>query len=328
MEGVKNMKDLISVVVPVYNTQEYLIDCLNSIINQSYTNLQIILVNDGSTDQSGEICENFKRKDSRIEYIVQKNGGSSAAKNAGISHAEGQYICFVDSDDYVHEQYVQTLYDCLMSNEADLSMCGYIRDGFFDKNMKYQSDYKIYNGKEMMRNYYSFDITFMNIACNKLYKKEFFENEKFPEGIMYDDFVLNAHIMYACQKIAVCNQKLYFYRKTANSITMSVFSEKKLDLLKQIENRMLFFEEIGEEGIYNRFLQEYEVMNLKYYYRCKKNDIPNKSSICCNLKKKYKFYYLSTLKAKENKLLKKIYISLGYIFPFLMGMVTNIIVKD
>lgn len=91
---------------------------------------------------------------------------------------------------------------------------------------------------------------------------------------------------------------------------------------------MLFFEEIGEEGIYNRFLQEYEVMNLKYYYRCKKNDIPNKSSICCNLRKKYKFYYLSTLKAKENKLLKKIYISLGYIFPFLMGMVTNIIVKD
>lgn len=328
MEGVINMKDLISVVVPVYNVENYVKECLDSILGQSYGNLQIIIVNDGSTDQSGKICEDYIKNDLRVEYIYQENRGLSAARNTGISRAKGKYICFVDSDDYIDFRYIECLYRGLKSCNADLCMCEYIRDGNFEHTSLSELQYDIHNGKEMMRKYFSFDILFMNVAWNKLYKKEVFLEEKFPEGMLYEDFVLNAHVMYKCEKIAVCHQKLYHYRRTDNSITISKFTEKKLDVLKQIENRMLFFEEIGEKEIYNRFLQEYEVMNLKYYYRCKKNDIPNKLSICCELRKKYKSYFLSTIKAKENKLLKKIYISLGFIFPFFMGFVTNIIVKD
>lgn len=322
------MEDLISIVVPVYNVENYVKECLDSILGQSYSNLQIIIVNDGSTDQSGNICEEYAKKDSRVEYVYQKNKGLSAARNKGISCAKGEFICFVDSDDYVHKKYVECLYYGMINNNADMSMCGYIRDGFFVEKKDNNIKCNIYDGKEMMRNFYSFDVLFMNVAWNKLYRKKAFLNERFPEGMLYEDFALNARIMYSCNRIAICDQELYFYRRNRQGITLSSFSEKQLDALKQIENRMLFFRQVNEEGIYNRFLQEYEVVNLKYYFLCRKNDTPNKLLICSELRKKYKYYFINTVKAKENKLMRKIYITLGYFFPYFMGLITNIIIKD
>ena len=315
------MEDLISVVVPVYNVENYVKECLDSILVQSYSNLQIIIVNDGSTDQSGIICEEYAKKDSRVEYVYQKNKGLSAARNKGISCAKGEFICFVDSDDYVHKKYVECLYYGMINNNADMSMCGYIRDGFFVEKKDNNIKCNIYDGKEMMRNFYSFDVL-LNVAWNKLYRKKAFLNERFPEGMLYEDFALNARIMYSCNRIAICDQELYFYRRNRQGITLSSFSEKQLDALKQIENRMLYFKEIGEESIYRRFLQEFEIVNLRLFYLTKR--FLKKKSLEKQLRSSYKNYYFPAISAKENSLVAKFYMLLGLFFPYFMGYITSI----
>lgn len=315
------INDLVSVVVPVYNVQEHLRECLDSLVRQSYSNIEIIIVNDGSTDQSEVICHSFVEKDDRIKYLFQENRGLSAARNTGIYNASGKYICFIDSDDYIHEDYIKKLYGILISNEADMSMCGYIREGKFATEFD-DEKCEVVEGKTMMRHFYSYDVLLMNIVCNKLYRIDLFQNEKFPEGMLYEDFALNARIMYSCKKIAVCNDKLYFYRRNENGITMSHFSVHKLDALKQIENRLVFFYKVGEKSVYNRFLQEYEIENLKFFYLTKKY-LKNRS-IEKDLRKKYSKYFFEALSAKENRGVAKLYILLGLFFPFLMGYITSI----
>lgn len=120
--------DLISIIVPVYNVEKYLEHCLNSIINQTYKNLEIILVNDGSTDNSLEICESFKQKDSRIKIITKGNGGLSSARNEGLKIAKGNYISFVDSDDWIDADFIKALYNNLISTDSDMSTCEFIRE--------------------------------------------------------------------------------------------------------------------------------------------------------------------------------------------------------
>ena len=225
-------KDLISVIVPVYNVEKYLDRCLESIINQTYKNIEIILVDDGSNDNSGNICDDYAKKDSRIKIIHKENGGLSDARNAGIAIARGDYITLVDSDDYILNDYVEFLYDNLIENNADVSICKhYVK--YDDGGRIDTSSGKLYvlNSKEcleMMLYCDDMDVS----AWAKLYKTELFKNVKYPKGQLFEDSATTYKLIDKAKKIAFNSKAKYIYYIRKNSITTAEFNPRKMDLIK------------------------------------------------------------------------------------------------
>lgn len=222
--------DLISVIVPVYNVEEYLKKCLESILKQTYSNLEIILIDDGSEDRCGEICEEYKKKDNRIKVIHKANEGLSEARNTGIMNATGQYITFVDSDDYIDNCYVELLYNILISYSADISIVSHrilYKKRCIDKstNEEFCADPKLILEKILYDD--GIDIS----AWGKLYKSELFNNIKFPKGRLYEDSATTYKLIDISNKIAVSSKAVYNYVMRKDSISKNKFSEKKLDLI-------------------------------------------------------------------------------------------------
>ena len=175
---------LVSIIVPVYNVEKYLPKCVDSLINQTYKNVEIILVDDGSTDQSGNICDTYLEKDNRIVVLHKKNGGLSDARNFGIEHAKGDYYSFVDSDDYLKEQTIEYLVDAAENNDCQISVCNMIR--FYDDGTN-DVFYKPCNNQVILENNDRFQTLSQPSVCNKLFKKELFDGVKFPYRKYYED---------------------------------------------------------------------------------------------------------------------------------------------
>lgn len=216
---------MISVIVPVYNVEKYLNNCVKSVLGQSYKDLEIILVDDGSTDDSGLICDFWKEKDNRINVIHKKNGGLSSARNAGLSIANGNYIMFVDSDDTIDSNMVNVMYDTITENSSDIVICDYQR---------------IKNEKPKVCDVNNFEIETMNYddlweeifghlnnsSCNKMYKKELMNNISFKNGIIHgEDLLFNLDYLSNCKKGTKINCKFYHYYIRENSITKAPFSK-------------------------------------------------------------------------------------------------------
>ncbi len=234
------MGSLISVVVPVYNVKQYLDDCMHSIVNQTYKNIEIILVDDGSTDGSGELCEEWKAKDSRIRVIHQENGGLSAARNTGIEAASGEYIAFIDSDDLFETDAIMNLYNCASSLSADLVVGQGLRvdeegnqitEGkYADKYVPTGEEYVI--SKEEFWKHFSDNLYFI-VAWSKLYKKELFNNVKFPVGQINEDFAIAKPLIENVNTIAYMGKRMYKYRIRQGSIMRSPLSERNLFFLHE-----------------------------------------------------------------------------------------------
>ena len=219
-------KELISVIIPVYNVEKYLKKCVNSIIDQSYKNLEIVLVDDGSTDKSGDICDDYLKIDERIKVIHKNNGGLSDARNVGIDNSTGVYIGFIDSDDFIKNDMFEILYNAIKKTKADLAMCrvidcyGSIPD-IKNENLKVKSlspDQAIANvleSKEISVN-----------AVSKLYKKELFDNLKFEVKRTAEDAIIMIELITKCKKIAYVNAIEYYYIHRENSITTSEFNPR------------------------------------------------------------------------------------------------------
>ncbi len=227
-----NMKKepLISVIVPIYNVEKYLDRCIESIVNQTYENLEIILVDDGSPDKSPKMCDEWAKKDKRIKVIHKENGGLSDARNSGIDIAKGEYLTFIDSDDYVEKDYVEFLYKNLIDNNADISMGKqYVR--YPDKTLNTGSE-EIYivNPHDCFdKLLYSedFDVS----AWAKLYKKELFKEVRYPVGRLFEDSATTYKLIDK-SKIVVLNSKpIYNYIIREDSITTKGFNEKKMELI-------------------------------------------------------------------------------------------------
>ncbi len=219
---------MISVIVPVYNVEKYLHKCVDSIINQTYKDLEIILVDDGSPDNCPKICDEYAQKDNRIKVIHKENGGLSSARNAGLQVAIGDYIAFVDSDDYIDEHMYEKLLDALKSSNADFCMCG---DRTVDEN-----------GEEITRNNFSAKMYFIDeiienfvlplktAAWNKLYKREYIGENVFPEGRVHgEDLVFQLSLLISETTMCVIPDVCYNYVKRSSSITTSKFSNKSFD---------------------------------------------------------------------------------------------------
>lgn len=217
----------VAVIIPVYNVEKYLPQCLDSVINQTLSDIEIICVNDGSTDNCGKILAEFAAKDKRIKIITQKNSGLSAARNAGLKIATANYISFIDSDDFVHPQFLEILYNAIQTNNSDIAGCNFAKI-FDDKEiLKIENtSSKIYtpalNVLLDQRNFIHFNV------WNKLYRRETVQNISFVEGIYYEDWVFNTCVFAAIKSFAWINLPLYGYRISDNSIMRSKYTLKKL----------------------------------------------------------------------------------------------------
>ena len=238
------MNDLnkVSVIIPVYNVEAYIRDCVESVVNQTYCNLEIILVDDGSTDQSGKICDKLKETDKRIFVIHKANGGLSDARNAGIDAATGKYITFIDSDDFVAVNYVEYLLGLIKEYNADISVCEYKET--FSRNIeeyKIEKDEKrIFDGKEGTLNLL-YQKNFTSSACAKMYKTELFSDVRFPKGKLHEDVAVMYLLFMNSKRISKGEEVLYFYYQRKGSIVNSEFNSRRMDYLthtKQIIEKM------------------------------------------------------------------------------------------
>lgn len=308
------MEDLISIVVPIYNVENYLKKCVETIIGQTYKNLEIILVDDGSTDNSGKICDEMKEIDNRIRVIHKENGGLSDARNVGLDEAHGKYISFIDSDDYIDSNFIETLYKMCIENNAEIAQCNFRKVGY---DFKDKEDEKIEtivkNGKQMIYDIYSGKHMIYIVAWNKLYKTEIFGDIRYPKGKINEDEATTYKLFYKANKVAVTNKKLYndVYRK--NSIMNSKYNIKRLDAIWAFEKRIEFFEEKNEYKLIEltKVAYTYELMRA---YANVKEYIDNSKDIQLELKNKYKKTAKNLLKSKIN-LKKKIILIYGIVFP-------------
>ncbi|MBP5633740.1 glycosyltransferase [Candidatus Saccharibacteria bacterium] len=226
---------LITVAVAVYNIEKYVGKCIDSIISQKYRNLEIILVNDGSTDKSGLVCDEYAKKDKRIAVIHQKNGGLSSARNAGIKAAKGEYIAFVDGDDYVDENYISALYDAITEKKADIAIAGHTII-YPNKSIEKKSSESLLLAPEDALREILYDRNIDISSWGKLYKKELFANISFPDGQLFEDSATTYKLFIAAKQIVVIPESHYSYFIREGSITNTGFSRKKLDLLKSTKD--------------------------------------------------------------------------------------------
>lgn len=227
---------LISVIVPVYNVEKYLNECIDSLLNQSYHNLEIILVDDGSTDSSPAICDDYANKDKRVKALHMKNGGQATARNSGIDICTGEYIFFIDSDDYIEKDTIQFLYNKLTENNADISAAAFY---FLYKNCTIPTnDYII--EKNLTPEQAFVDVMTMEylFPCphGKLYKRDVFKTVRFPNGMLYEDAYAIGEIFHAAKSIYATSAPKLFYRQCKGSTMHKKFNEKTMHLIKVYEH--------------------------------------------------------------------------------------------
>lgn len=235
--------DLISVIIPVYNVEPYLDRCVQSVVDQTYENLEIILVDDGSPDKCPAMCDAWAEKDNRIKVVHKTNGGLSDARNAGLLIASGSYISFVDSDDWVHRRFIELLYTALCDSSASLAACDVKETDSFCESDPLDQDPKVevHTPDEAMLSL-SRGERFRAVAWNKLYKKDLLENETFPVGKYHEDEFFTYRIIDKCSTLAYVDFPLYYYFQREGSI-MSENSIRHLDALEAYCERQAFFRE-------------------------------------------------------------------------------------
>lgn len=256
---------LISIIVPVYNVERFLRCCLDSIIKQTYKNIEIILINDGSTDKSGEICDIYAQKDSRIILIHQQNKGLSAVKNIGIEKSSGDYLMFIDSDDYIAPEMCEKLLNAAIKNDSEMVLCNFTYVDEENNEIDVEGAYKevseaVTDGRGFLKSLCdTYNVSYV-VSWNKLYKKTIFENIRYVENQLEEDEAAIHHIAHACKKIAFISESYYFYRKRSGSIMNKRHYIRRLDNTLGLLDRLDFIKKhnYSEETIYRL---EFEIIN-------------------------------------------------------------------
>ncbi len=273
------MSTKVSIIVPVYNTGIYLKECLASLQKQTLKNIEIICVNDGSTDNSEEIIKNFIKNDSRFKLINQPNLGQSSARNNGLKTASGEYIGFVDSDDFVDSKMFENLYNNATHFDSDISMCSITmyndqtyekntNDSYMSLNLFSQSfDNRSFSYEETL----DFIFRICVSPCNKIYKNSFIKNNKFrfEDGLSFEDNVFFLDTYTNTKKISLIREPLYFYRFTSNTSCshLSKHDRKKLDFFKVLELQERILKEKNLYKDIEDYFQKTKKNTLKYWYK-------------------------------------------------------------
>lgn len=258
------MNELISIVVPVYNVERYLDACMISILDQTYSNIEIILVDDGATDNSGKMCDHYSETDERVKVIHKENGGLSEARNKGIPQAKGEYIMFIDSDDVVSLDFVEYLYNLLKDSSADIAICDPVH-GYSGKKIIFEPETlrKIFESEDAIAEML-YQKSFLVTAWGKLYRKEYFNEIIFPYGMLFEDSAVIYKIFDKAKKIVYGNAKLYAYIHREGSITTKKFSKKDCDILT-ISEEIMGYMSHRSERLQKAARSYYVTANLRVY---------------------------------------------------------------
>ena len=248
----------ISVIVPVYKVEAYIHRCVDSILGQSCGDFELILVDDGSPDNCGAICDDYARKDGRIHVIHQKNGGLSAARNAGIdwvfANSDSQWITFVDSDDWIHTDYLKVLIQAAQQGTVKMSACGLIRTAqILPEEEVSGEDTVCLDARKAYCDYYGMFMT----ACCKLWHRDLLKELRFPVGKLHEDCYITHIPLFEAGKVAVCDVPLYYYFTNPGSITRVKWSQKRLEELEAHELRAAWLKERGYDEAYRREIEVY-----------------------------------------------------------------------
>lgn len=280
-------QDLISVVVPIYKVEKYLPKCVDSICGQTYQNLEIILVDDGSPDQCGKLCDEYAKQDGRIKVIHKKNGGLSDARNAGIEVATGKYIGFVDSDDYIHPQMYEFLHDSLQKNMACIAVCAFQcimeSEHVESKIMNSIQSEVISSETERINHFLGEEFT---VAWNKLYPREYFSNIRYPKGKIHEDEFTTYKLLEMAKRICFIQEPLYYYVQRDNSIMGEDFSEKRLHRLDAYQERLEKYWTEKRYVWFEKILFLYRIFLLRY-----EKSIHNNKLLNSKLLRPYKTQY-------------------------------------
>lgn len=315
-----NIKEmpLISIILPVFNSQEYISICIESILNQSMTNYQLIIVDDGSEDMTLSICKEYESKDKRIKVISLSNGGVSRARNIGLSYAVGEYVFFIDSDDYIHRQCLEILYNKAIECKSDLVIGNYTEVKFYNKSLITKDIDKITyienEGRNILKQSYVYENTRYLAVWNKLIRIDIIESVKFPEDIAIGEDHYVCNILYYKSKniILIDNVTYFYYVNNSNSITKSNLTIESTEQIKAYEKEYDYFNQIDND-IANEILKRILLtgIHLRYIAYKKENIILYKEIEKILSKYKYdKNYILSDSKMK----IIKIYINFAYIY--------------
>lgn len=288
---------MISIIVPVFNVQKYLPNCIQSIIEQTYKDIEIILVNDGSTDSSLSICDKYAEKDNRIHVYSQQNGGLSSARNTGLEYSSGEYIMFVDSDDFLHVKAVEIMYEYLEKYNTDMVACKFKAVYEHDSPECRKDDISVASVQELNRNQAFLHLNDIQVvAWNKIYKREIFHSLRFPVGRLHEDEFMFHQIVFKCDKIVYIDCELYFYLLRGNSITTTKNMKRFYDAYDALEERFNFtIQKQWIEVIDAAYDRVYEYLIDQYFKNI--NDkkivkyIKNKSRLLAKYKKTYSLQF-------------------------------------
>lgn len=262
-----SVNEMITVIIPVYNVKDYLDRCMTSVLEQSYKNLEIILVDDGSTDESSVMCDRYQEKDSRIKVIHKRNGGLSSARNAALDIAQGEFIGFVDSDDYIHKDMFKRMIDAAHRNDSDIVIC----EHFNEKGDRLFIEDPIYDNEEKMTSQQALeilvdDVKMRSYAWDKLYKAALFEGIRYPEGRNYEDIATTYLLFDKAEKLIRIPEYLYYYQIREGSISNHKSGEKwNRNLHDIIDSRSERYKYFTEKG-YTHLAQKDMAQLLPYIY--------------------------------------------------------------
>ena len=266
----------IVVIVPIYNVELYIHRCVDSILNQTFTNFELILVDDGSPDDCGKICDEYAQKDNRVHVIHQENSGLSAARNTGIDWAfrnsDSEWLTFIDSDDWVHNRYLELLYNTATSNNSEISCCGCMRTKKYIKDKCINSYEVECRSLEQLildtKNYDSFN---SSVAWGRLYKKNRFNSIRFPVGRLHEDEYVTYKILFPCKNICVVKEALYYYFQNESGIMHTASVKKIEDQFGALKEQMQFYVSNGCEVLFQKTFFRY-CWIINQYYSEYKND--------------------------------------------------------
>ena len=312
----------LSIIVPIYNVEKYLPRCIESILNQTFREFELILINDGSTDNCKEICEKYKKIDSRIIVVNKKNGGLSSARNFGIDISRGEYIGFVDPDDFIDSNMYEILFNIINLYQSDIVICDYYKVSEY--NIKKYEEIQLNNKGIIVENINNIDAIERILtvgekfifAWNKIYKRRLFENLRYNEGMIYEDEFLAHRILYRCNKVSIINSSLYYYVQRKGSIVNSTFSSKKFDKVYAIKDRVDF---LKDKGIVN-LIDKAEKSFIDYFvwnYFVGYQRLENIEYELKRLKKEFNSVFYRILDNKLISIKEKLTLCILYLSPYL-----------
>lgn len=301
----------ISVIIPIYNVEKYLKKCIDSVIEQTYSNLEIILIDDGSLDNSSKICDEYGNKDKRIIVIHKPNGGLSDARNYGLNIATGNYYLFIDSDDFILSNTIEEMYKCLIMTNSQISICNMIRifeDGTISNFYTPVDHITVYEGKER------FISLSQPSVCNKLFKSSLFKNIYFPKGKFYEDTFIYHELVYNANKIVFTGKNDYYYLSRKDSILgKPKYSDRYFDFIEAVSKRMIFLLEHNIQPYANdACLSVYAAVANAEKYITKTNKNKKKFE---NIKVIYAIAFKKLIKLNSINIKQKMRLILLYYFP-------------